>query len=153
MNHEIIFTPATFSQAVLAVCAAIITIAGAFGVIKKLMKSLKSTDEVQNKKILKIEKDFNQFRADYFRDMSLVNQKLDRDNKRINRIEDGNMVIEDCMLGLLEFSISACQDQEVKKMLVKRKDTLQKFIMKHSRELSVDLLSDDRNSVNTVNNQ
>lgn len=86
MNLEttvITFTPQELFQAVLAVCGAITAIAAAVAVIVSLIRKAKAPNQIQNDRLKALEEGQKTHR-----------ELLDKDNKRLQHIEEGNRITQ-----------------------------------------------------------
>lgn len=95
MDKPIMLTPHDLITIVLAVCGAIITVSAAVTVIVNLIKKAHEPEDNQNKRITELENR-----------MASVDQKLDRDKKRLDNIEFGHEVTQEALLALLNFQLN-----------------------------------------------
>ena len=91
------FTVGQLAQMFLAMCGAIGTIAGAGAVIVHIVKSAKKPDKDRDE-MLKRHTDM-----------------LDRDNKRLRELEEGNKVIMQSMLALMSHELDGNHTEQLRK--------------------------------------
>ncbi len=121
MDNVISFTPAQLVSLILGVCAAILTISAALGVIAKAIDKAKAPEKEQNERLDAHEKRLDahdeiieKFRA-YF----------DNDDKRFKEIETSNKVTQSALLALLKFNING----DDKKSLQDAEKDLEKYLL------------------------
>lgn len=95
-------------------CLALTTIAGAVTTIVNVVKIAKSPKDALEKRIKKIEETLKEH-----------DEFLNKDNKRISEIEQGNRVTQKALLALLSNAI----DGNNKAGLVEARDNLQKYLI------------------------
>lgn len=98
----------------LAVAGAISTICAAGNWVVKLVQVLKAPNAAQDKEIAELK----EWRKG-------VDQKLDNDNRRLNKIDDGNRVTQRALLALLAHGI----DGNHQKQMEEAKDALQDYLI------------------------
>lgn len=105
-NEIISFTPSEVWGWVLAACVAIVTIAGAAGVISKIIIAVKKPNKDQNQRLENLEKWF------------------ETDKKGLASIEDGNRVTQRAILALLDHGLGGNNTDQMRKA----KDALQTYL-------------------------
>lgn len=102
MDNVIMFTPSEAIAVILAICAAIVTISAAVGVIAKLLSKAKAPEMAQNarldtidRRLDEIDKTIGRFR-EYFAN----------DDNRFKAIEKSNKVTQTALLALLKYSLN-----------------------------------------------
>lgn len=89
-------TTITFSVSdVLWFCGAVCTIAAAIAVFYKAVAKAQEPEHVQNQRLDALEKKVDKF-AEF----------LDRDNKRLNSLDEGNRVTQQALLALMSHAIN-----------------------------------------------
>lgn len=111
MDTQIIFTPNEIIAFVIAVCSFIITIAGAIGVIVKIIDKAKEPEALQDDRITECEKRLN--RHDEV--LEKYQGYFSNDDLRLTRIEESNRVTQRGMLALLKHSINGNDIDSLKK--------------------------------------
>ena len=94
MDTPIMFTPAQLVTIFLSFCSAIIAFGGAIAVLSRWIGKAKEPNAIQNKRLDEIEKKLEEH-AEY----------LNRDNKRLGRIEEGDKIILRALNALLRHGI------------------------------------------------
>lgn len=95
MNQSITFTPQQILELVLWVCGAIVSVSAAIAVIVKVVQKAKAPEKNQNERIDKLEKEMEKFK-----------QFFDNDNRRLRKLEDGNIVTQQALLALLSHALN-----------------------------------------------
>lgn len=110
MNNEITFTPAEMVAVIVAICATIVTISGAIGVIAKWFSKARAPEMKQNirldtidKRLDAIDKTIAEYRT-YFTN----------DDNRFKAIEKSNKVTQNALLALLKHSINGNDKESLK---------------------------------------
>ena len=110
MNNVITFTPAQLIALILSVCAAIVTISAAIGVIVKAIDKARAPEKRQNerlddhdKRIGALEKVASQFK-EYF----------ENDDKRFKEIERTNKLTISTLLAILKHSLNGNDIESLK---------------------------------------
>lgn len=103
-----------FFAAVLAVAGAISTLGGAANWLVKLVQVIKAPNAEQNAQIAELQ----EWRKG-------VDQKLDNDNKRLNKKEDSDRITQRAMLALLSHGIDGNHIDQ----MVKARDALQEHLI------------------------
>lgn len=109
-------TPGMLVAAVLAICAAIVTISNAAEKIVKAYKAAKAPNEAQNARL-----------DDHEKRLKAAEEKLDRDRDRLRDIDDGNRVTQRALLALLDHGI----DGNNIKQMQDAKEALQDHLINH----------------------
>lgn len=95
-------------------CCAITTVSGTVTTVVNVLKMVKSPKDALEKRIKDIEEKIEEH-----------DEFLNKDNKRINAIEEGNRVTQKALLALLSNAI----DGNNKNGLVEARDNLQKYLI------------------------
>lgn len=110
MDNTISFTPAELISVILGICAAIVTISAAIGVLTKLIDKARTPETEQNKRLDiidrrldEIDKTIAQFR-EYFTN----------DDNRFKAIEKSNKVTQTALLALLKHSLNGNDKESLK---------------------------------------
>lgn len=110
MDNTISFTPAELISVILGICAAIVTISAAIGVIIKAIDKARAPETEQNKRLDiidrrldEIDKTIAQFR-EYFTN----------DDNRFKAIEKSNKVTQTALLALLKHSLNGNDKESLK---------------------------------------
>lgn len=104
MNQPITFTPQQILELVLWVCGAIVSVSAAIAVIVKVVQKAKAPEKNQNERIDKLEKEMEKFK-----------QFFENDNRRLRRLEDGNIVTQQALLALLSHALNGNDINSLKK--------------------------------------
>lgn len=108
-------TAITFTVAdVLWLCGAICTIAAAIAVFYKAVAKAQEPEHVQNQRLDALEKKVDKF-AEFF----------DRDNKRLNSLDEGNRVTQQALLALMSHAINGNDTEK----LTRAKDDLESYLI------------------------
>lgn len=110
MDNAITFTPAQLIAVILSVCAAIVTISAAIGVITKALDKAKAPEKEQNERLDAHEKRLNAL------DEIIVKfrEYFDNDDRRFKEIEKSNKVTQSALLALLKHSINGNDTESLK---------------------------------------
>lgn len=110
MDNVISFTPAQLIAVILSVCAAIVTISAAIGVIAKALDKAKAPEKEQNERLDAHEKRLNAL------DEIIVKfrEYFDNDDRRFKEIEKSNKVTQSALLALLKHSINGNDTESLK---------------------------------------
>ena len=110
MNNVISFTPAQLIALILSVCAAIVTISAAIGVIAKALEKARAPEKEQNERLDAHEKRLNAF------DEIIVKfrEYFDNDDRRFKEIEKSNKITQSALLALLKHSINGNDTESLK---------------------------------------
>lgn len=104
MNQPITFTPQQILELVLWVCGAIVSVSAAIAVIVKVVQKAKAPEKNQNERIDKLEKEMEKFK-----------QFFENDNRRLRKLEDGNIVTQQALLALLSHALNGNDMDSLKK--------------------------------------
>lgn len=99
---------------VLWFCGAICTIAAAIAVFYRAAVKVQEPEHVQNQRLDALEKKVDKF-----------SEYLDRDNRRLNSLDDGNRVTQQALLALMSHAING---NDIDK-LSKAKDDLESYLI------------------------
>lgn len=110
----ITFTPMELFQAVLAVCGAITAVAAAVAVVASLIKKAKAPNQLQNDRLKALEEGQKNHR-----------ELLDKDNRRLQDIEEGNRITQKALLALLSHGIDGNDVDGMRKA----KEELQRYLI------------------------
>ena len=99
---------------VIAVCSLITGIAAVIAVIVSLVKKAKEPNNVQNARLDRCENEIENLR-----------DLLKEDNRRVEKIEEGNRIMQRCMLALLSHGIDGNDIAGMKKA----KEDLQDYLI------------------------
>ena len=99
---------------VLWFCGAVCTLAAAIAVFYKAVAKAQEPEHIQNQRLDELEKKVDKF-AEY----------LDRDNKRLNAVDEGNRVTQQALLALMSHAING---NDVDK-LTRAKDDLETYLI------------------------
>jgi predicted RNA-binding protein with RPS1 domain len=108
-------------EIVLYVCAALITISSAVGVIAKTIEKAKAPNEAQNEKI----KEHEEWLMRHDRQFEEVMKMLEKDNQRIKSQEQSGRITNQSLLALLSHALNG-NDVE---SLEKAKNDLEMFLI------------------------
>jgi hypothetical protein len=105
----------TFSVSdIVWICGAICTMSAALAVICSVLKKAKEPENIQNTRLDALEAQVKKF-AEY----------LDRDNKRLNAVDEGNRITQRALLALLSHAINGNDIDE----LIKAKKSLEDYLI------------------------
>ena len=104
MNQPITFTPQQILELVLWVCGAIVSVSAAIAVIVKVIQRAKAPEKTQNERIEKLEKEMEKYK-----------QFFENDNRRLKKLEDGNIVTQQALLALLSHALNGNDIDSLKK--------------------------------------
>ena len=108
-------TAITFTLSdVLWICGAVCTIAAAAAVFAKALAKAQEPEAVQNQRLDALEKKVDKF-AEFF----------DRDNKRLNSLDEGNRITQQALLALMSHAING---NDIEK-LTRAKDELENYLI------------------------
>ena len=100
--NTITFTPAQLISLILAICAAIVTISAALGVITKSIEKAREPENEQNKRL-----DEHEHRLNAHDDViEKFREYFDNDDRRFKEIERSNKITQSALLALLKHSIN-----------------------------------------------
>ena len=114
MNYEIVTTPQTIINIVLATCAAIVTISAAMTVIMKAISKAKEPNKLQDERIRALEDQVELINNR----LQLGNKRFESDTDRVDRLEQSmretNKVIIESLQALTSHAIDGNNIQELK---------------------------------------
>lgn len=113
MNQQITFTPNQVMELILWVCGSIVSVSAAVAVIIKVIQKAKAPEKTQNERIEKLEKKVERFE-----------QLFDNDNKRLQKLEEGNRVTQQAILALLSHALNGNDVDSLQKAKAKLEDYL-----------------------------
>lgn len=113
MNQQITFTPNQVMELILWVCGSIVSVSAAVAVIIKVIQKAKAPEKTQNERIEKLEKKVEKFE-----------QLFDNDNKRLQKLEEGNRVTQQAILALLSHALNGNDVDSLQKAKAKLEDYL-----------------------------
>ncbi|MEE3334032.1 MAG: hypothetical protein VZR54_07130 [Ruminococcus sp.] len=102
MGNEITFTPSEMVAVILAICASVVTISGAIGVIAKWFSKAKAPEVRQNLRLDAIDKKLE----DFEKTIATFRQYFANDDNRFKAIEKSNKVTQNAILALLKHSLN-----------------------------------------------
>ena len=110
MDNAITFTPAQLISIILGICAAIVTISAAVGVIVKAIEKARAPEVAQNERLDKIEERLAK--------LDEINEKFKRyftnDDNRFKNIEKSNKITQTALLALLKHSLNGNDTEALK---------------------------------------
>ena len=110
MDNVIQFTPAQLIALILSVCAAIVTIAAAIGVITKALDKARAPEKEQNERLDAHEKRLNALDEIIIK----FREYFDNDDRRFKEIEKSNKITQSALLALLKHSINGNDTESLK---------------------------------------
>lgn len=114
LSQQIVFTPNQVFEMILWICGAIVSVSAAVTVIVKVIQKARAPEKKQNERITKLEEEVKQFK-----------QFFDNDNRRLKKLEDGNIVTQQALLALLAHAINGNDVDSLKKA----KSDLEHYLM------------------------
>ena len=102
MNNTISFTTAELVSMILGVCAAIVTISAAIGVLAKAIDKAKQPEAKQNARLEAIEKRLD----DIDKTLTKHGEFLTNDDNRFKAIEKSNKITQASLLALLKHALN-----------------------------------------------
>lgn len=102
MENTISFTPAQLISIILGICAAIVTISAAIGVILKAVDKARAPEEEQNKRLDNIDKRLDNIDET----IAKFKEYFTNDDNRFKMIEKSNKVTQTALLALLKHSLN-----------------------------------------------
>ena len=120
-NGDGMLDPSEFMTLVMGACAAIITISQAVSIVVNAIKKIKEPETVQNSKLEEISKKIDVMDARF----KVHEEFFDKDNRRINAIEEGNRITQKAILALMTHAI----DGNNIKQLTEAKDALNDYLI------------------------
>lgn len=110
MNSSITFTPAELVSIILGICAAIVTISAAIGVIAKLIVKARAPEAEQNIRLDTIDKRLD----DIDKTIATFREYFTNDDNRFKAIERSNKVTQTALLALLKHSLNGNDMESLK---------------------------------------
>lgn len=101
MDAMIVFTPAQLLGAILALCGAIVSIAGAGAVILKIVHAANKPNEEQNNRLDALEKRLKGYDEKFLE----YDRRFTSDKNRLDKMKEGNRVTQRAILALLAHAI------------------------------------------------
>lgn len=102
MNGSITFTPSEAIAVILAICAAIVTISAAVGVIAKIFSRMKEPEVAQNARLDTIDRRLDEID----KTISRFREFFTNDDNRFKAIEKSNKVTQTALLAILKYSLN-----------------------------------------------
>lgn len=102
MSNEITFTPAELVSIIIAICASVVTISGAIGVIAKWFTKARAPEMKQNLRLDAIDKKLEEFE----KTIAVFRSYFANDDNRFKMIEKSNKVTQNAILALLKHSLN-----------------------------------------------
>ena len=102
MNNSITFTPAQLISIILGICAAIVTISAAIGVIIKAIDKARAPEAEQNNRLDTIDKRLDNIDATILK----FKEYFTNDDNRFKAIEKSNKITQTALLALLKHSLN-----------------------------------------------
>jgi hypothetical protein len=102
MDNTITFTPAELVSIILGICAAIVTISAAIGVIAKFIVKAKAPEAHQNARLDTIDRRLD----DIDKTIATFREYFTNDDNRFKAIEKSNKVTQTALLALLKHSLN-----------------------------------------------
>ena len=102
MDNVIQFTPAQLIALILSVCAAIVTISAAIGVVAKALDKARAPEKEQNERLDTHEKRLNA----HDEIIEKFKEYFDNDDRRFKEIEKSNKITQAALLALLKHSLN-----------------------------------------------
>lgn len=110
MDNTLSFTPAELIAAILGVCAAIVTISAAVGVLVKVIDRAKAPEDEQNKRLDNIDRRLD----DIDKTILKFREYFTNDDNRFKAIEKSNKITQTALLALLKHSINGSETEALK---------------------------------------
>lgn len=110
MDNTLSFTPSELIAAILGVCAAIVTISAAVGVLVKVIDRAKAPEDEQNKRLDNIDHRLD----DIDKTILKFKEYFTNDDNRFKAIEKSNKITQTALLALLKHSINGSETEALK---------------------------------------
>ena len=110
MDNTLSFTPSELIAAILGVCAAIVTISAAVGVLVKVIDRAKAPEDEQNKRLDNIDHRLD----DIDKTILKFREYFTNDDNRFKAIEKSNKITQTALLALLKHSINGSETEALK---------------------------------------
>lgn len=108
--NEITFTPAELISVFIGLCASIITISTALGVIAKMIDKARSPEREQNSRLDNIDKRLDEID----KTIATFREYFTNDDNRFKAIEKSNKVTQSALLALLKHSLNGNDIESLK---------------------------------------
>lgn len=108
--NEISFTPAELISVFIGLCASIITISTALGVIAKMIDKARSPEREQNSRLDNIDKRLDEID----KTIAQFREYFTNDDNRFKAIEKSNKVTQSALLALLKHSLNGNDKESLK---------------------------------------
>lgn len=102
MDNTITFTPAELISIILGICAAIVTISAAIGVIVKVLDKAKAPEVEQNNRLDNIDRRLDEID----KTIATFREYFTNDDNRFKAIERSNKITQTALLALLKHSLN-----------------------------------------------
>ena len=102
MDNTITFTPAELISIILGICAAIVTISAAIGVIVKVLDKAKAPEVEQNNRLDNIDRRLDEID----KTIATFREYFTNDDNRFKSIERSNKITQTALLALLKHSLN-----------------------------------------------
>lgn len=102
MDNVISFTPSELCSIIISVCAAIVTISAAIGVIFKSLEKLKAPEKAQNERLNTIDSKL----SEHDKILKQFREYFKNDDNRFIAIENSNKITQSALLALLKHAIN-----------------------------------------------
>lgn len=102
MDNTISFTPAQLISIILGICAAIVTISAAIGVIIKVIDKARAPETEQNNRLDNIDRRLD----DIDKTIATFREYFTNDDNRFKAIERSNKITQTALLALLKHSLN-----------------------------------------------
>lgn len=102
MDNTITFTPAQLISIILGICAAIVTISAAIGVIIKAIDKARAPEAEQNNRLDNIDRRLD----DIDKTIATFREYFTNDDNRFKAIEKSNKITQTALLALLKHSLN-----------------------------------------------
>lgn len=102
MDNTISFTPAQLISIILGICAAIVTISAAIGVIIKAIDKARAPEAEQNNRLDNIDRRLD----DIDKTIATFREYFTNDDNRFKAIEKSNKITQTALLALLKHSLN-----------------------------------------------
>ena len=110
MDNTISFTPAELISVILGICAAIVTISAAIGVIIKAIDKARAPETEQNKRLDIIDRRLDEID----KTIAQFSEFFTNDDNRFKAIEKSNKVTQTALLALLKHSLNGNDKESLK---------------------------------------
>lgn len=110
MDNTISFTPAELISVILGICAAIVTISAAIGVIIKAIDKARAPETEQNKRLDIIDRRLDEID----KTIAQFREFFTNDDNRFKAIEKSNKITQTALLALLKHSLNGNDKESLK---------------------------------------